>query len=170
MVLELDPEEVEDVLRVTAMALALPSLPLEPWSSSNRRPITGVCKGHVETGPQEKVSVLLTWMLNEDAIPGKYQTWSPVFFLAEPWMNHPIPGWPLGWTDPLESGRTPDEPGSRSVIPPVSRCLKHPSSVQSMEPSQHIEHRCKVCTLCYHKKANWKTNLILANLPGQTFQ
>lgn len=54
MVLELDPEEVEDVLRVTAMALVLPSLPLELWSSSNRRPITGVCQGHVETGRQEK--------------------------------------------------------------------------------------------------------------------
>lgn len=61
MVLELDPEEVEDVLRVTAMALALPSLPLEPWSSSNRRPITGVCEGHVETGHQDKTSNSLNW-------------------------------------------------------------------------------------------------------------
>lgn len=43
MVLELDPEEVEEVLRVTAMALDFPSLPPEPWSSSKRRPITGVC-------------------------------------------------------------------------------------------------------------------------------
>lgn len=42
MVLELDPEEVEEVLRVTAMALAFPSLPPDPWSSSKRRPITGV--------------------------------------------------------------------------------------------------------------------------------
>lgn len=42
MVLELDPEEVEEVLRVTAMALAFPSLPADPWSSSNLRPITGV--------------------------------------------------------------------------------------------------------------------------------
>lgn len=48
MVLELDPEEVEEVLRVTAMALAFPSLPPEPWSSSNRRPITGVCEGRTE--------------------------------------------------------------------------------------------------------------------------
>lgn len=55
MVLELDPEEVEDVLRVTAMALAFPSLPPEPWSSSNRRPITGVCEGHAEAGPHENV-------------------------------------------------------------------------------------------------------------------
>lgn len=30
MVLELDPDEVEEVLRVTAMALAFPSLPPEP--------------------------------------------------------------------------------------------------------------------------------------------
>lgn len=49
MVLELDPEEVEDVLRVTAMALDFPSLPPEPWSSSKRRPITGVCS-HTATG------------------------------------------------------------------------------------------------------------------------
>lgn len=55
MVFELDPEEVEEVLRVTAMALALPSLPPEPWSSSNRRPITGVCEENTETGPQGNV-------------------------------------------------------------------------------------------------------------------
>lgn len=30
MVFELDPEDVEDVLRVTAMALDFPSLPPEP--------------------------------------------------------------------------------------------------------------------------------------------
>lgn len=46
MVFEFDPEEVEEVLRVTAMALALASLPPEPWSSSKRRPITGVCENH----------------------------------------------------------------------------------------------------------------------------
>lgn len=44
MVLEFDPEEVEEVLRVTAIALAFPSLPPEPWSPSKRRPITGVCE------------------------------------------------------------------------------------------------------------------------------
>lgn len=71
--LELDPEEVEDVLRVTAMALALPTLPPEPWRSSNRRPITGVCKVHPETGRQEITSILLTLMLNEDTLPEKYQ-------------------------------------------------------------------------------------------------
>lgn len=50
MVLEFDPEEVEEVLRVTAMALAFPSLTPEPWSSSNRRPITGVCENHRKIG------------------------------------------------------------------------------------------------------------------------
>lgn len=49
MVLEWDPEEVEDVLRVTAMALDFPSLPPEPWSSLKCRPITGVCS-HTATG------------------------------------------------------------------------------------------------------------------------
>lgn len=49
MVLEFDPEEVEEALRVTAMALAFPSLPPEPWSPSNRRPITGVCDNHTKT-------------------------------------------------------------------------------------------------------------------------
>lgn len=60
MVLELDPEEVEDVLRVTAMALALPARPPELWRSSNRRPITGVYQGHPETRRQEITSILLT--------------------------------------------------------------------------------------------------------------
>lgn len=54
MVLELEPDEVEDVLRVTAMARAFPSLPPEPWSSSNRRPITGVCEGHAQADPEHR--------------------------------------------------------------------------------------------------------------------
>lgn len=40
--MELDPEEVEEVLRVTAIALGLPSLPEELCSSSYRLPIIGV--------------------------------------------------------------------------------------------------------------------------------
>ena len=55
MVFELDPEEVEDVLRVTAMALAFPSLTPEPWSSSNRRPITGVCQEDTKAGTHQNV-------------------------------------------------------------------------------------------------------------------
>lgn len=40
--LELEPDEVDEVLRVTAMARAFPSLPPLPCSSSYLRPITGV--------------------------------------------------------------------------------------------------------------------------------
>lgn len=40
--MELDPDEVEEVLRVTAIALGLPSLPEELCSSSYRLPIIGV--------------------------------------------------------------------------------------------------------------------------------
>ena len=48
-VVELEPEEVDEVLRVTAMARVFPSRPPEPCSPSNRRPITGVCGGGDET-------------------------------------------------------------------------------------------------------------------------
>lgn len=40
--MELDPDEVEEVLRVTAIALGLPSRPDELCSSSYRLPIIGV--------------------------------------------------------------------------------------------------------------------------------
>lgn len=40
--MELEPEEVEDALRVTAMALGFPSRPEEFWSSSYRLPMIGV--------------------------------------------------------------------------------------------------------------------------------
>lgn len=59
MVLELDPEEVDDVLRVTAMALAFPTLTPEPWSSSNRRPITGVCERHAEARTRENSQIFM---------------------------------------------------------------------------------------------------------------
>lgn len=42
--LELEPEEVEDALRVTAMALGFPSRPEEFCSSSYRLPMMGVCR------------------------------------------------------------------------------------------------------------------------------
>ncbi|TNN86584.1 hypothetical protein EYF80_003052 [Liparis tanakae] len=40
--LEVDPEEVEEVLRVTAVVLLFTSRPGERCRSSKRRPITGV--------------------------------------------------------------------------------------------------------------------------------
>lgn len=42
--LELEPEEVEDALRVTAMGLGFPSRPEEFCSSSYRLPMIGVCR------------------------------------------------------------------------------------------------------------------------------
>lgn len=49
--LEVEPEEVEEVLRVNAMALVFPSRPGEPCRSSYRRPITGVYQHrHKQTG------------------------------------------------------------------------------------------------------------------------
>lgn len=42
--MEVEPEEVEEVLQVTAMARLFPSRPGEPCSSSYLLPITGVYK------------------------------------------------------------------------------------------------------------------------------
>jgi hypothetical protein len=42
--LELEPEEVDDVLRVTAMALGFPSRPEELCSSSYLLPMIGVLR------------------------------------------------------------------------------------------------------------------------------
>lgn len=68
-----------------------------------------------------------------DCSPQRYRRWSPEFFQAEPWRNRPKPCWLRDWTGHPASGRTPDEPDSQSVIPPVSRCSMHPSSGQSVE-------------------------------------
>jgi len=181
MVLELDPEEVEEVLRVTAMALAFPSLPPEPWSSSNRRPITGVCQEEQRRGPVGKnarvVWISQTYMTPSRLFlpfdicvvssPRRCQRWSPVFCQAEPWLSRPTPGWPPGWTGPPASGRTPGEPGWPNVIPPASRCSMRPSSAPSME--SQTQHR--VYKRVHHNKTQIRSgqmDLHSLELPGQT--
>lgn len=57
--MELEPEEVEDALRVTAMGLGFPSRPEEFCSSSYRLPMIGVCR---ERGNAILIHSLGTWL------------------------------------------------------------------------------------------------------------
>ncbi len=63
-VFELDPEEVEDVLRVTAIARAFPSLTPDPCRSSYLRPITGVWTQYIRNSFKNKQ--VLQYRLNID--------------------------------------------------------------------------------------------------------
>lgn len=57
--LELEPDEVEDVLRVTAMALGFPSRPVEFCSSSYRLPMIGVLERTQST--HSSITLKLLW-------------------------------------------------------------------------------------------------------------